>query len=543
VRKWPPVSARKLWENKKLRASVDGRNQAATMRGSSILGRFANIFEAALIAVTVLVSGAAAADPVTLRIGLQDDPDMLDPHRARTYVGRIVFAALCDKLVDTTPDLKFVPQLAESWSLSDDRKALTFKLRSGVKFHDGGTLDAAAVKYNLDRARTLPDSTRRSELASVDSVEVVDPQTVTLKLKRPDATLLAQLSDRAGMMISPKAAAASTDFALAPVCSGPYKFVQRIQQDRIVLERFPDYWNKGAYFFDRIVYFPIPDTTVRLSNLRAGSLDIVERVAPSDLSTISPDKSLAIVKSPGLGYSSVYVNLANGEAAKTPLGSDPRVRQALDLAIDRDAINQVVFEGLYNPSNQPFPPTSPYYSKAIPSPKRDVQKAQTLLKQAGVTTPLKAELMVGNSNINQQVGQMVQAMASEAGFDLKLRATEYATLIKEQAAGNFQLSLQAWSGRVDPDGNIHQFVTCKGNLNDMKYCNKEVDGFLNDAREAGEQSARIGLYDSALKILSSDLPVIYLYSEPRIFAMTKKLQGFVAHPDGMIRLENVKFGS
>src|SRR6202040_360476 len=176
----------------------------------------------------------------------------------------------------------------------------TFKLSSGVKFHNWGTLDAAAVKYNLDRARTLPESTRRSELASVDSVEVVDPQTVTLKLKRPDATLLAQLSDRAGMMISPKAAAASSDFALAPVCSGPYKFVQRIQQDRIVLERFPDYWNKGAYFFDRIVYFPIPDTTVRLANVRAGSLDIVERVAPSDLSSIATDNTISIVRSPGL---------------------------------------------------------------------------------------------------------------------------------------------------------------------------------------------------------------------------------------------------
>ena len=172
-----------------------------------------------------------------------------------------------------------------------------------------------------------------------------------------------------------------------------------------------------------------------------------------------------------------------------------------------------------------------------------MEKAKALLKEAGVTTPLRAELMVGNSNVTQQVGQLVQAMASEAGFDLKLRATEYATLIKEQASGNFQLSLQAWSGRVDPDGNIHQFVTCKGNLNDPKYCNPEVDRLLNAAREAGDQSSRIGLYDSALRILSSDLPLIYIYSEARIFAMTRKLQGFVAHPDGMIRLENVKFGS
>ncbi len=386
----------------------------------------------------VFTAGAAIAEPVTLRVGLQDDADMLDPHRARTYVGRIVFTALCDKLVDTTPDLQFVPRLATSWSYSDDRKALTFKLRSGVKFHDGEPFDAAAVKFNLDRARTLPDSNRRSEIASIDSVEVVDPSTVTIKLKRPDAPLLAQLSDRAGMMLSPKAASAPGDFALNPVCSGPYKFVQRVQQDRIVLERFPDHWNKGAYTFDRIVYFPIPDTTVRLANLRAGSLDIVERVAPSDLSAIANDKNFNIVRSPGLGFQPIYVNVAHGDRAKNPLGQNALVRQALDLAIDRDAINQVVFEGLFNPTVQPFPPTSAYYSKDFPSPKRDVAKAQALLKQAGVSLPVKAEMSVSNSTTIQQLGQLIQAMAAEAGFDLKLRATEFATQTKDMAGGQFR---------------------------------------------------------------------------------------------------------
>ncbi len=496
---------------------------------------------AAAFASFCSLSVVCAADATILRIGLQDDPDLLDPHRARTYVGRIVFTALCDKLVDTTPDLKFIPRLATSWSLTDDKKALTFKLRPGVKFHDGEVFDAAAVKFNLDRARTLPESQRRSELASIDAVDVIDAETVTLKLKRPDAPLLAQLSDRAGMMISPKAAQSGKEFALAPVCSGPYKFIQRIQQDRIVLERFADYWDKAAFAFDRIVYFPIPDTTVRLSNLRAGSLDILERAAPSDLSTIVSDKNFNVMRVPGLSYTAIYINVANGERAKAnPFAKDARVRQALDLAIDRTVLNQVVFEGIFTPSNQPFPPVSAYYSKAIPAPLRNVEKAKALLKQAGVTAPVQAELMAGNSNTTQQVAQLVQAMAAEAGFDLKVRATEYASLVKQQEQGNFELSLQAWSGRVDPDGNIHQFVTCKGSLNDGKYCNVEVDRLLNEARETGDQPERLPLYDAAQKQLNADLPVIYLFSEPRIFAMTSKLQGFVPHPDGMIRLDNVK---
>src|SRR3954470_505786 len=159
------------------------------------------------LAAGLLMSMAASAQ--TLRIGLNEDPDVLDPHRARTFVGRIVFTSLCNKLVDITPDLKFTPELATEWSWGDDGKSLTFKLRPGVKFHDGEPMNAAAVKANIDRARTLPDSLRKSELTSVESVEAVDDMTVTMKLARPDATLLSQLSDRAGMIMSPKAISAA----------------------------------------------------------------------------------------------------------------------------------------------------------------------------------------------------------------------------------------------------------------------------------------------------------------------------------------------
>lgn len=183
-----------------------------------------------LTATLLLLAGGSALAETTLRIGIQDDPDVLDPHRSRTYSGRLVYTALCDKLVDVSPQLELVPQLATAWQWSDDNRSLTLQLRQGVTFHDGEAFDAAAVKFNLDRARSLPDSLRKSELASVDTVEVVDPQTVRIRLKQPDATLLAQLSDRAGMMLAPKAS--TGDVGSKPVCSGPYRFVQRVQQDR-----------------------------------------------------------------------------------------------------------------------------------------------------------------------------------------------------------------------------------------------------------------------------------------------------------------------
>src|SRR5262245_51795942 len=219
----------------------------------------------------------------TLRIGLAEDPDILDPTLARTFVGRIVFAGLCDKLFDLDEKLNIVPQLATGYEWSKDSKSLVIKLRGGVTFHDGEKLDAEAVKFNLERHKDMPGSNRKGELAVVSSVDAVDPSTVRINLAAPFAPLLAVLTDRAGMMVSPKAARAAGDkFGARPVCSGPFRFVERVAQDRIVLERFPNYWNKGQIHFDRVVYQPIVDATVRLANLRSGQLDFIERLAPSD---------------------------------------------------------------------------------------------------------------------------------------------------------------------------------------------------------------------------------------------------------------------
>ena len=222
------------------------------------------------LCATLALSGAALAQ-TTLRIGLAEDPDILDPTLARTFVGRIVFAGLCDKLFDLDEKLNIVPQLATSYQWAPDHKSITLKLRSGVTFNDGEKFDAAAVKFNIERHKTLPGSNRRGELAPVTTVDIVDPMTVRLNLSAPFAPLLAQLADRAGMIVSPKAAQAEGDkFGAKPVCTGPFKFVERVAQDRIVLERYPNYWDKQNVHIERIVYLPIVDSTVRLANLRSG---------------------------------------------------------------------------------------------------------------------------------------------------------------------------------------------------------------------------------------------------------------------------------
>lgn len=495
---------------------------------------------AALVSATVLTIAslpAYAQAPSTLRIGLQEDPDVLDPHKARTFVGRIVFMGLCDRLLDITPDLKLVPRLATEWSFSEDGLTLRMKLRSDAKFHDGEAFNAEAAKANLDRARTLPDSLRKSELASVDSVEVIDANTISLKLKRPDATLLAQLTDRAGMMLAPKSL--TGDVGAKPVCSGPYKFVERVQNDRIVLEKFKEHWEAAKYQFDRVIYRAIPDTTVRLANLRSGELDMLERLAPTDVASAKGDKGLKVASTANLGYQGITINTAHGEAANQPMGKDKRVRQALSLSLDRKVLSQVVFEGLYEPMIQPFNPGNSYLSADFPVPARDVAKAKALLKAAGAEK-VSVELFVTNNPVDAQLGQVIQAMAQEAGIDIRIRSSEFASQLRDQQQGKFQMSRIGWSGRIDPDGNIHQFVTTKGNQNDGRYSNAEVDRLLDQARTIYEFAERKKLYDAAQKILQDELPIVYLYNQTVFFAMRSNIEGFVINPDGMIRLSGLQ---
>jgi peptide/nickel transport system substrate-binding protein len=241
----------------------------------------------------------------------------------------------------------------------------------------------------------------------------------------------------------------------------------------------------------------------------------------------------------GLGYQGMTVNIGNGERGKTPLGQDRRIRQALSLSIDRDALNTVVFEGLYPPGIQPFPPASPYVDRGYAVPKRDLAKAKALLKEAGHAR-YAFEMQVANNPVQQQLAQVIQAMAAEAGFEVKIKATEFASLLKDQSAGNYDVSQIGWSGRVDPDGNLHQFVTTGGGINDSKYSNPKVDEAMNAARSVYDTASRKKHYDAAMAILREDLPIIYLYHQPWIWALSAKLQGFVPHPDGMIRLPGVK---
>lgn len=498
----------------------------------------------ALLAVPFLLAPGLTS-PATaqsaIRIGLAEDPDVLDPTLARTYVGRIVFASICDKLFDIDEKLNVVPQLALAHETSADGKVVTIKLRPGVKFHDGEAMDAEAVKYSLDRHRTMQGSFRRAELSQIDSVDVVDATTVRINLKSPFSPLIAQLTDRAGMMVSPKAAKEAGDkFGQKPVCAGPYKFVERVQQDRIVVERFADYWNAKDVSIDRITYVPITDSTVRLANLKSGQLDLIERALATDLKDIRGTRGLKVATASELGYQGLTINVGKGDAAKGPLGSDARVRQALELSIDREALVQVVFNGEFKAGNQWVNPENSFYQSSVPVPKRDIAKAKALLAAAGVKAPVPVDFMVPNNPETRQVAEVIQAMAAEAGFEIKIRVTEFATSLKEAEAGNYQAYMLAWSGRTDPDGNIQSFASTGAPNNYSAYSNKDVDAALEEARTRNARPERMAAYKRAAEQMAKDVPIIYLYHRLVIIAHRERLEGYRQMPDGLVRVVGLK---
>ena len=494
-----------------------------------------------VFAFVLMVVFPITANSQTLRIGLAEDPDILDPTLARTFVGRIVFNSLCDKLFDLDETLAIVPQLATGYEWSADHKALIVKLRQGVTFHDGEKFDAAAVKYNLERHKNMPGSNRRGELAPVTGVDVIDAQTARLNLAAPFAPLLAVLTDRAGMMVSPKAAqAAGEKFGAAPVCSGPFRFVERVAQDRIVVERFANYWNKGAIHFERIVYTPIVDATVRLANLRSGQLDFIERMAPSDVPGLKSDSRFKVSKIVEIGYQGITINIGKSDQSqKNPLGRDPRVREALELSLDRSAIVQVAMDGEAEIGNQWVAPNNPWYAKNVPMPKRDVAKAKALLAAAGVPNP-SFTLMTPTTSDAQKIAQVVQAMAKEAGFDVKIQSTEFATSLNLADKGQFDAYMLAWSGRADPDGNLFSFHACKQPLNYAGFCRPETDELINRSRSTNDPAQRRRIFEQIAETIGKERPVVYLFHRHWLWAHSAKLSGLRTVPDGLVRVQGLK---
>ncbi len=354
-------------------------------------------------------------------------------------------------------------------------------------------------------------------------------------MHRSPLWLLTLLANRSGAMLSPRILDQPADaIAAHPVCAGPFAFAERVVQDHITLRRFPGYWNAAAVSLDRIEFRIMPNSTVRLANLQFGQLDIVNRLAATDVAVVEANGRLRVAASPSIGFEMVSFNLAHGPASDIPMAHDVRSRQAFAKAIDRDGINQAVFEGRFIPSNQTEAPGSRYWDPAHPAPPRDLPGARALLAAAGVPHP-KLTLRVVNTPADVQVGEVIQSMAAEAGFDIQLLAGESVSQTDAATRGDYQAYLVIWSGRPDPDGNTSIWMRCGAALNWTGWCSRDEDAALDRGAAAADEAGRVAAYHQAADIWMADLPYLPLYHFTWLWGLSGKVAGFIPRPDGLVR--------
>jgi peptide/nickel transport system substrate-binding protein len=509
---------------------------------------------AALFATAVAAAGAGpthvAKNGGTLTIALAEDPDALDPTLARTFVGRMVFLAMCEKLYDLNSKLRIVPQLAAGLpKVSRDKLTVTIRIKKGIKFNDGTPLNAQAVKISLDRHRTLTGSRRASELSPVTSVDAVGSNTVVLHLNEPYAPLAAQLADRAGMIMSPaQLDKLGARFATNPVCVGPFQFVDRVPLDHITVKKSPFYYAKKKVHLDRIVFRIINEPTAAAAALRAHDVDVLDRISSTVLPSIRANKSLHIVQATSIGYQGITINIGNKNGllklpyqnVGTNLASKKAVREAFELAIDRNLLNKVVWQGTVKPGCGPVAPASPFFDKLPCNTHRNLAKARRLVAQSGIRNPT-VKLMIGNDSDQLRLGQFIQSQEEAAGIRVDLQPTEFVSSLRKADNGDYDAFAIGWSGRIDPDGNIYQFVATKGSQNDSGYSNPRLDVILNNARHAKSLKARKTLYRAAIRIIRSDRPLIYLWHAITRHGVSNKVTGVKVYGDGLIRAEFASF--
>jgi peptide/nickel transport system substrate-binding protein len=487
----------------------------------------------------------------TLTVALAEDPDRLDPTLARTFVGRIVFANLCEKLYDINGKLQIVPQLAAALPrFSPNGTSVTIRLRTGVRFNDGTPFNAQAVKTSLDRHRTLTGSVRASELSQVSAVTVVNGRTVRLALSEPFAPLTSQLADRAGMIMSPAQLQKLGDrFGNEPVCVGPFSFVSRTAGDRIELRKSTFYYDAKRVNLARLVFRIMVEGTVRAQNLRSRDVAVAERLPSTEIRGVRGDRGLLLRKALSLGYQGITINIANKNGLgrpfvqlDTPLARFPALREALELSLDRRTINRVGLGGAAVTGCRPISPVLvDWLPRGATCPARNLARARSLIASTGVSRPVKVELMIGTSDEAARIGQVIQALARDAGFDIVLRPTEFVTALRRQDTGQYDAFAIGWSGRVDPDGNIYQFHHTKGSQNVSGVSDPRIDSLLDQARQSTRLARRKQLYNRAVSLIRQRRNIIYLYHPQNFTGQVRNVRNVVLFGDGLVRLKTAGF--
>lgn len=475
-------------------------------------------------------TAAEGAAGGTLIAGQGAEPDRFDPHLTTAGVSFQVLENVYDTLVQPGDDLSMEPALATEWSVSDDGLVWTFNLREGVTFHNGRAFTADDVVYSFDRIKD-PDtgSGAAFRLDNVESVVAVDPTTVEITVTEPTPNLPVLVGGYKGMAIVAQENVEDGSIDTAPVGTGPFEFDTYTPGEGVTLVKNENYWQEGLPLLDGVEFRVIPDPTVLLTNLRTGEVDWVDSVPPAELEGLQGEADFEVGTAPAGDYHYFALN-----ENREPF-DDVRVRQAIATAIDREEITEAATFGAGVATQTAIPAGNFWSYDYAPYESGDIEGAQALLDEAGVTD-LEIEFLV-SSDFPETVtqAQVIAAQLEPLGVDVVINDVDFATWLDLQGQGEFDAFMLSWIGNIDPDEFYYAQHRTDGTFNFQGYSNPEVDEILDAARVEADQDTRKELYDQAATIIVDDASYIYLYNPLSVDAWSNSVSGYTTRPDSAVR--------
>ncbi len=517
-----------------------------TRRARTLSASLPILFIALIMILAACGGGSPAVTPSKyggkIKAGLGADVVTLDPIKSTALVDRQVMLNLYDTLVKVDQQNNIVADLATSWTYASPTQ-LIFTLRTDVKFQDGTPFNADAVVFNINRILSTPSSPRFSEISSVESVQTVDASHVQFNLKKPFSPLLATLSDRSGMILSPTALKKGTNVDSAPLNagSGPFEFVEWVKGDHLTIKRNPNYWLKDDQgnqlpYLDSITYHPITNGSVMFNNLETSNINVADGIAPTDVANAKANPSLVYKQAPGLSFGGFMLNV------KTPPLDNVHVRRAIAWGTNRQEILHTVFQDIGVLSQGPIPPSSWAYSSSFAPYSYNVANAKAELAQAGVSNVTFTLLISSGSPTTTQEAQFIQAELQAAGITMNIKQETFATILSDTQAHKFQAALIGWSGRPDPDGNMYSWFHTGGGNNNMQYSNPQVDSLLDAARLSTDKTQRASDYQQAQQLILQDSPYVFIDFGVTAQITTSNIKNFTLFPTGIINYTSVYVG-
>lgn len=520
------------------------------MKPSKIL----SLLLVSMLAIGLLLTGCSKSNqasgdkkPNEMVVGQDANPTTLDPHDTQDTLAFGIQKTMYEGLLGFDKDMKVIPVLAEAIpEMAKDAKSLTFKLKKGIKFQDGTDFNAEAVKLNIERLKDPANKLKRASLlASVDRVEVVDPYTVKIVLNKPFAPVLQAFAHPATMMISPKAIKEKgKDLNRNPVGTGPFQFVEWKDGQYVTVKKFDAYWDKAnAAKVDKITFKPVPEAGSRVAMLKTGEVQFIYPLPSEQVDNVKSDSNIVVDKSQSIIERYVVLNVT-----QKPF-NDQRVRQALNYAVDKEALAKVVFKGFATP------PESVISSKVWGFQKQqmyayDVEKAKKLLAEAGLPNGFEVTLWTPNDPMRVKLAEFVQQQWQAIGVKVKIQQMEFVAVTNALSVkpedSKLQAAINGWSPSTgEADWGIRPLLTKAmfptAGFNTGFYVNENLEKFVVTGLESGDEKERLQAYADAQKVIVEDAPWVFLTVQDNIAGKRKNLSSVYVLPDGMLDVRNAEF--